>query len=87
MTETVRTIKDAAAEIVALINARPTSPSQDEIEAVLAKVLPTAPERGRTTGPGHWARSMATGGSSPRRSWLLLADPKRPPGQRPRRGA
>lgn len=33
----------AAAEIVALINARPTSPRQDEIEAIIAKVSTSLP--------------------------------------------
>jgi hypothetical protein len=44
-----RTIEAAAAEIVALINARPTSPRQDEIEAIIAKVAaPASPAIMRT---------------------------------------
>jgi hypothetical protein len=38
-----RSIQDAAAQIVALINSSPRSPRQEEIEAILTRIGPTAP--------------------------------------------
>jgi hypothetical protein len=43
MVEHSHTVSTAAAAIVALINERPQSPRQDEIEAIIAKVAPAAP--------------------------------------------
>jgi hypothetical protein len=40
MPEHSLTVDQAAAEIIALINARPSSPRLDEIEAIIAKVCP-----------------------------------------------
>jgi hypothetical protein len=46
------TARDAAAEIVALINSSPRSPRQDEIEAIIAKAAaPSVGEHRPITGP------------------------------------